>query len=181
MVRQFLATNRDALLKKWIDLALGTYPTDSQRFLQLQKNKFANPVGSAITIGLGSMYDWIVGETDTFSEKLLKDLDGIVRIRAVQDFTASEAVSFVFVVKEVVREALRKQGLQASDVTEQLALESKIDALTLLAFDNFMKCREKLYELRAIELKNRTARILERASQQWGAEVIDGPEDRQHE
>ena len=58
------------------------------------------------------------------------------------------------IIKDIVRAALKKEGLRVGDSTELLDLESKIDSLTLITFDNFMRCREKLYELRAIELKN---------------------------
>jgi len=35
-----------------------------------------------------------------------------------------------------------------------LELEQKIDDMSLLAFDIYMKCREKLYELKATELQD---------------------------
>jgi hypothetical protein len=47
---------------------------------------------------------------------------------------------------------------------ELLALESRIDALSLQSFDIFMKCREKIYDLKATELRDRTIRALKRAN-----------------
>jgi len=44
-----------------------------------------------------------------------------------------------------------------------LEFESKIDQLCLLAFDLYMDCKEKIYELSANETRNRTFRAFERA------------------
>jgi hypothetical protein len=38
---------------------------------------------------------------------------------------------------------------------ELSALETRIDRLALLAFDCYMKCREKIYEIRLGELRRR--------------------------
>jgi hypothetical protein len=45
---------------------------------------------------------------------------------------------------------------------ELLTLESRIDQLANASFDIFMKCREKLYEIRANELRNWTYRALQK-------------------
>ena len=89
-----------------------------------------------------------------------------VRIRAVQDLSASEAVGFVFLLKQAVRDVLPgKHGLSG--------LHDRIDRLTLEAFDRFVACREKIYELRMREVRNRTL-ALERLMA-GGTEQRDGP------
>jgi hypothetical protein len=45
-----------------------------------------------------------------------------------------------------------------------LLFESKIDDLALLSFDIYMKCREKIYELKSNEVRNMTFRLLQRAN-----------------
>ena len=42
-------------------------------------------------------------------------------------------------------------------------MESRIDDLALLAFDVYMNCREKLYEIKANEAKNQVSRLLKKA------------------
>ena len=44
-----------------------------------------------------------------------------------------------------------------------LVMESRIDEMALHAFDVFMKCREKIFEIRANEAKNQVSRLLQRA------------------
>ena len=41
--------------------------------------------------------------------------------------------------------------------------ESRIDAIALHAFDSFMKCREKIYEIKTNETRNMTFRLLQKA------------------
>jgi hypothetical protein len=87
-------------------------------------------------------------------------LDNIVRIRAIQDFTASQAVSFPFLLKQIIRAEFEPDALPYSE--ELAALEARIDELALLAFDLYVKCREQVFEIKANEIKRR-AFILERA------------------
>ena len=82
----------------------------------------------------------------------------------MQDFSPSQAVSFLFLLKKVVREELKKE-LQRNQFHDELhSLESEIDTLALLAFDVYMKCREKIYELKTNETRNKMFRLLQRAN-----------------
>ena len=96
--------------------------------------------------------------------------NSIIRIRSIQDFTASQAVAFTFKLKDVIREELagKMQGRPAdaqSRLREELhAFETRIDELSLLAFDVYMKCREKLYEIRTNEIKKRSRKAFEHAA-----------------
>jgi hypothetical protein len=47
---------------------------------------------------------------------------------------------------------------------ELILLEDRIDSLGLLAFDIFMRCREKLYDIKANEMRNMTFRLLQKAN-----------------
>ncbi len=62
---------------------------------------------------------------------------------------------------------------------ELVIFESRIDAIALHAFDSFMKCREKIYEIKTNETKNMTFRLLQKAqliSQTKESEESPGPE-----
>ncbi|MBW2228632.1 MAG: hypothetical protein JRG99_15335, partial [Deltaproteobacteria bacterium] len=56
-----------------------------------------------------------------------------------------------------------KEVSEARLFNELLLFESKIDRLSLIAFNLYVQCREKIYELKANEMKNRTFRAFERA------------------
>ncbi|MGQ9653846.1 MAG: RsbRD N-terminal domain-containing protein, partial [Thermodesulfobacteriota bacterium] len=94
----------------------------------------------------------------------------------VQEFSASQAVAFIFSLKKVVREEIKGEGAEPDlPVPEVLEFESKIDALALRAFDMFMGCRERIYEIRATEIRNRTMNLLRRAG--LLSDIPEGEED----
>lgn len=168
-LKEILNKNRDLIVRKWFDRTVDTYPGESQKHIRTQKNPFANPVGGATTEGLTALFDILVQQEEPDEVALFESLDKIIRMRAVQDFVPAQAVGFVFFLKSIVREAVKAQIHQAGMMEELLTFESKIDKLALQSFNIYMQCREKIYDLKANELRNRTSRILQRAAQQWNA------------
>jgi hypothetical protein len=157
-----LEQNREAILDEWFDLIIGTYPRVSSEFLAKQKDQFRNPVGHAITESIGPIFDQVVSAMDT--DELLHALDGIIRIRSVQEFTPSEAVAFVFQLKTVIRGVMDRQTEGAEKGDDLADLESRIDRVALLAFEKYTECREKLHEVRNDAIKSRTMKLLERVN-----------------
>jgi hypothetical protein len=73
-------------------------------------------------------------------------------------------VAFIFQLKKIVRRALGTEILQQQGMTAELeAFDSAVDDLALYAFDLYMKCREKIYDLKANEARNMTFRLLQQA------------------
>jgi hypothetical protein len=91
-------------------------------------------------------------------------LDGIVRIMAVQDFPPSRALRFVFLLKESIRTVLAEEIDANRRQEEALEIERSIDRLALQAFDVYMSCREKIYEMKANDANRRAASLLRRAN-----------------
>jgi hypothetical protein len=148
--------------KRWLNLIIDTYPADSQRFLREQKDRFANPVGTAMSRAVETLYHELLHGMDP--EKVHSSLDEIVRIRAVQDFSPAGAMTFIFLLKKVLREELHQEIKESTASYEELlALESRVDEMALRGFDLYMSCREKVYEIRAKEAKNHVSRLLQRA------------------
>jgi hypothetical protein len=160
--KDLLLEKKSAILKRWFDVILESYPADTSNFLKKQKNRFANPVGYTISQGIEGLFGEILQGID--SEKVSPFLDNIIRIKAIQDFSASQAVSFIFLLKKVIREKFEKEIKENQFSVELAALEVKIDELALLSFDIFMKCREKIYDLKAEEIKRMTFKLLQRAN-----------------
>jgi hypothetical protein len=160
--KDLLLEKKSAILKRWFDVILESYPADTSNFLKKQKNRFANPVGYTISQGIEGLFGEILQGID--SEKVSPFLDNIIRIKAIQDFTPSQAISFIFLLKKVIREKLGSEVRENRISEELLTFESKIDDLALLSFDIYMKCREKVYELKANEVRNMTFRLLKKAN-----------------
>ena len=98
------------------------------------------------------------------TDALLRALDGIIRIRSVQDFTPSEAVAFIFQLKSAIREVVEAELRGAEKWDDLSDLEARIDRVALLAFEKYTQCREKLHEVRNNEIKSRAIRLLERVN-----------------
>ncbi len=167
-----LAEKRVSVVRKWCNLVLETYPEQSRKFLKKQKDRFANPVGRTIVEGIESIYDELLHEAN--SDKISLYLDNIIRVRAVQDFSPSRSINFVFGLKRIIREALKEEILQGDISKELLAFESRIDGLALLCFDIYSQCRQRLSDIRVNEVKNQSARLLKMAGLVY--EIPDMPQ-----
>jgi hypothetical protein len=161
-LKKKLVEQKSAILKKWFNAVADTYPDSTAGFLKKQKAQFTNPVGYTLAEGLDGLYESLL--QGMIPDTVSTFLDGIVRIRAVQEFTPSEAVAFIFHLKKIVRQELGSEFTQQQRMIEELAaFDSAIDDLALFSFDIYMKCREKIYELKANEARNMTFRLLQQA------------------
>ena len=161
-----LAQKKNAIIKQWFDRLMETYPADTAQFLSSQKDAFANPVGQNSLQSLNDLFDHILTDFDPKTAQPI--VDPIIRIRAIQDFTPAKAVRFVFDLKDVIHNAVHTE---VSDHKDQRALYKRIDNLGLLAFDVYMQCREKIYDLKANEMRKRTLSAFDRAG------LIKEPDD----
>ncbi|MDM8552762.1 RsbRD N-terminal domain-containing protein [Desulfobacterales bacterium HSG2] len=159
-LKELLEKRKTAITKKWFDTVVETYPSDTSRFLKKQKDPFDNPVGSTTLQGVEGMFDELLGNMD--QEVITSFLDPIIRIRAVQAFSASKATGFIFFLKAIIRESI-KDEIRQNQTDELLSIESRIDELGLIAFDIYMSCRETLFRIKAEEEKKRTFSAFERA------------------
>ena len=153
--------NRQQILDKWFDLILESYPPDSFNFFKNEKNQFQNPVGNTLSKEIAGLLDCLL--SDKFDDSVTRCLDNIVRIRLVQDFTPSRAMAFFLPLKQVLREVLEEELSKNGIFEDYLAFEKKIDHLTLLGFDAYMKCKEKIYDIRAREARRQVQKLLERS------------------
>ena len=158
ILTQLLLQKKDAILEHWRHLILDTYPADSSRLFKQEKDRFANPIGSIISAGIEALYDELVGEMNP--DRLTPCLDSIIRVRAVQDFSPSDAIAFILLLKRVVREELDGEIKERRLFEEILKFESRIDDMMLLTLDIYMKCREQIHEIRIKELKKERDGVL---------------------
>jgi len=157
MLFRLLSDNKDAIVSRWRETIIQTYPTDSAQFLGKRKNEFANPIGKAIDEVSEGIFEELIGDCERV--KLMTSLDNIIRIRAVQEFTPGQAVAFVFGLKTVVHEFLdNKPEVPAGEIRE---FESRVDKLGMMAFDLYSMCRDQMAEIRVNEAKRRSYKLTE--------------------
>lgn len=166
-----LAAQRAAVLKRWYQLILETYPLDTARFMEQEGDRFLNPVGYTFTRETESLFDEILQSGDP--EKLSQALDNVLRIRAVQDFSPSKAIAPVFLLKKAVREELEAEIRQQASIGELLEFESRVDRVALLAFDIYVQCKQKINDIRVSEASKRSEILLDRLNRIFGNQEGD--------
>ena len=158
---KILKSQKKNILQEWFETTINTYPEETARIFNKSKNKFDNPVGVATYESLESVIDILYQNMEQADDKDLNEelieqaLDSVIRIRAIQNFSASQAVGFVFALKDIVRKS-------AGNDTTTL-FDRKVDQIALAAFNRFLKCRESIFLLKAMEAKKRTYSAFERA------------------
>jgi hypothetical protein len=155
-----LKKHRDTVVARWIESVIAKYPDRTGEFLRSQTDPFSNPVAAGLDRGLNAIVDGLCQGTPP--NDLRDALDEVIRIRAVQDFSAAEAVGFVFDLKSIVHDLVD----QDADAGTGSDLEDSIDQLALSAFDVYMGCREEMWAIRAREIRNQSLGIMERM-QAW--------------
>jgi RsbRD-like negative regulator of sigma factor len=139
---------RRAIAERWLAETLRTYPDETAQFLTRERDPFRNPVGAALREALPALVDGLFEEMDSGS--VARALEGVIRIRAVQNFSASEAVRFVFLLKPALRAELPAGPEIEAD------LDRRVDEIALAAFDLYARCREQIYEVQLHEAGRRS-------------------------
>ncbi len=132
-----------AILDAWVEKTVQIYPEQSRESIARGGERFRNPVGFTVRESLAKLLEELAGEMDAV--RTSEALDGLVRLRAVQECTPAEAVCFVFLLRQIIREQNARD--QFPD------LERRIDELALMTFDQYVKCREDLALVRINEAK----------------------------
>jgi len=137
-----------------------TYPPETSKFLKDEKDRFLNPVGHTISHEMENILEELLGTMDI--DKLQIALDHIIKIRAVQEFSPSEAISFVFLLKNAIKDELGIKDTKSVTMNDGqrihsfLQLEEKIDRIASIAFDIYTQCKQKIYEIKLREAKSRS-------------------------
>jgi hypothetical protein len=160
-LQKFLTDNHRSICAQWTDAVFKTYPEEGGKFFSNSSNQFANPVGHTFRTNIEKIYMALVRGDDV--AECSTDLDGILRIRAVQGFAPSVALCFLPALKEIVHRETARAGLDETP-DEMREWDVRIDRLTMLGFDLYMACRETLWKQKANQLYSRTHKLLERSN-----------------
>ena len=162
-LKDLLLQKRSPIIKKWVNSILDTYPSDTKMFLKKKNNQFTNPVGNAIARETENLYEVLLDEGETDREGLSRILNGIVRIRSIQDFSPSRSIVFIHMLKDIIKEELIEE-IRENDLFEDLLkFYEEIDNAAFIAFDIYTECRETLYKIKADQAKNQVSGLLRKA------------------
>ena len=160
---ELLKERADTIIEGWVEAVLCSYPSEAAALFQKQKDPFANPIGKTVRSGTRGVFQAILDGMD--QEDLRSHLDEIVRVRAVQDFTPSQALSFVFSLRSVIRDVIPDLYTDPRFQGDAIELDTKIDRVALTAFDIYTESREEVSQLRIKEVKRQVAWVFEKMNQ----------------
>ena len=164
--KKIFEKHKSEILSEWTEAVFSTYPFETTGFLRTQHDPFTNPVSAMTHEAAGILYDALSGD-DTDVQTVKQAIERFVKLRAVQDFTPSQGLGVFFLMKPLLRKhILPEMAKGAGDVPAcYLELESRVDSLTLLAFDIYTKARETLADIRITEIRNQYAQLKRWAQQ----------------
>jgi hypothetical protein len=177
VIGELLRERTDAIIERWVEVVLSSYPSEAAVLFQKEKDPFANPIGGTVRRGTRGIFQAILNGMDP--AELRSHLDEIVRVRAVQDLTPSQALSFVFSLRSIVREVIPELDADPRFHREVAELDAKIDRVALTAFDVYAECREEVNQLRINDVKRQVAWVFEKMNKSNAGdpaplEAIDG-------
>jgi len=160
---ELLSGKKQEIVREWIRKTMEAYPAESLAVLNRTKDRFANPLSHAVSENITLLFDELLA--GIIPEKVAPILDKIVRIRAVQDLTPARGLCFILDLKGVVREAIEGEVEETQVIRELAEIDRRIDQMMLFAFDIYVSCREKLYQIRANENRNQTHMLIRRVNE----------------
>lgn len=130
-----------AVLEQWLARAVEVYGEQIAPLAVAERDPFRNPVGTTLRRQLEALLEQLLGPMDTAA--IDAAVEQIIAVRAIQDMSASDAISFVFALRDILRR--ESPGQYARD------MEERIDRLALIAFEHYLGRREQIAELRLQE------------------------------
>jgi hypothetical protein len=154
-----LTEKRDGIIQRWRDQALKIYDKDAEMLFGTEEDPFANPVGASIRNGTENAFGALLAGENAAG--ISQHLSEIIKIRAVQQFPASEGLAFVLQLKDVARSVMAEDaaGPAAIDWTR---FDRMVDEIALASFDLYSEYRHQVYELRVNEAKRSVSWVLEK-------------------
>jgi hypothetical protein len=176
---ELLERHKEAIIRRWFERALETYPADAARAFSRRNDPFTNPVGHSLRVGTRGIFEVLIegshsGLKVTESEAGCQCLRDVIRIRAIQEIPASRAVSFVLDLKAAVRAELGPAAEDPRFASDLVRFERRIDETALFAVDELVRCREQVCELRVNEVKRRVSWLMGKMNGH-GADVEPAP------
>ncbi|MDL2272691.1 RsbRD N-terminal domain-containing protein, partial [Desulfovibrio sp. OttesenSCG-928-I05] len=152
---------RAELCSRWAESADAVYPFAAAGLLRTLRDPFANPVGGRTKAAASLILSGIL-DAEYDDDEFRVGLEEFLRVRAVQDMTPEEALAPVFVFKQLIREHLEAKKIPVTwELRGQLTvIEDRVDALALLAFGMYTRCRDAFHELRLKDVQRRHSQLL---------------------
>jgi hypothetical protein len=156
-----LEQSRTTLADRWVSAANAVYPFATAGFLRTSPNAFANPVGQRSRELADLLFRAVTGQAHD-GNALRAALEEFVRVRAIQDIPAENALAVIFAYKSILRDFIRERNitLTPEDDALLLAVHERCDTLALLAFGIYTRVREVFFTARIDDMRRRNSQVM---------------------
>ncbi len=149
-LKELLERKEAAILQNWLTAIFNTYPAGSTDYCK-GEDMFTNPVGHNIKTNAGRILEGLIRGDD--DHVLSCYIEQIIRIRAVQDFTPSQAAGFMIDLKTAIRSQIMGEATKHGLIEDLMALEKRIEGLGYISDDLYANMKRKIRELAVREAK----------------------------
>ena len=129
------------------------YPEEGRKKIGAKTDQFANPMKHTYLGAIDKLISYLAGSEEFKDHEVY--LAEMIQVTAIQAMAPSEALAFIPKFKITARELFK--DLEASEFTK---LDAQLDALLLDAINVYVRCRERLYEVKLAELKRNNYMIM---------------------
>lgn len=164
-LKNILARSKKAILEKWNEAIVNSYPEESRQFIRKSSKQFTNPLGYNLAKHSEAIFDALVADFDVV--KIGVSLEELTKIAAVGDSTPSESLRFLYELKVAVREIFLENMEEVGDYEELFEFEDEIDRMFGMAFDFYVASREKLFRIRANEVRASAFTLIEKINKRY--------------
>ncbi len=134
-------TAHASILEQWLARAADVYGEKIAQRTTTERDPFRNPIGHALRVHLSVLVSELLGAMD--ASAIAAAFENVIALRAIQDLSVEQALGFVPALRSIVR-----GELPDADFAE---MDARIDRLSLSAVAQYLRCRERLWELRLNE------------------------------
>ncbi|MES0490402.1 MAG: hypothetical protein ABUK01_10445 [Leptospirales bacterium] len=139
----WLATHRTKIVDEWTLQVMPGSPSE-------QRNRFTNPMYYTIHLELDLLYGKVLERSEDLDDYKTTQL---MKIQALHNTEADQATAFSHILKEILENAIMKDGLEITVLSQ---LDLQVQLMAEAASLQFMKNREKL---ESIKQKERNSRV----------------------
>jgi hypothetical protein len=162
LVYSIIEENHSKILKLWKERFFsGIFEEEAKSYFLKEVDPFQNPLASRVDNVFSSILKEIKPEFSL--DALLPYLERLAQLLAVHVPSAKRAMGTFLTLKGIIRENFGDEILERFGVEGLLLMEDLINSLMVLAFDFYMKYREKLFEIRYEEWKRNNYLLLKKA------------------
>lgn len=150
-LESLLVQKKEALLRRWLREIFEPCGPGTVMTLPAGGDRFTDPVGYTISNNAAHLLDALIKGDDPEASRGC--LEKIIRIRAVQDLTQSQAVGFMTGLKTVIRSLVMEEVTRHGLMEELNELEQRIDCLGHISDELYVNLKRQIRELAIKEAK----------------------------